>query len=246
MKMVALAALAACGGLAGVSRAGVSFSNSLTSQAGLGPNLSESDTSDPNRVITYGAGGARFGTALGGNDGRNYLRSADTDYNAADFVAEVTMDFSTGEPGYIGLGGGNVGTYGTPDWDVADTVWIEQGPGAGTLFTYDAGGFGPNLMGGAGFGSIGTTARVRMAYDADAMTVTFSVDMDYAGGAFNADATLSPIDVSFLFTNGEDARIYVGGSSGVTLRDLSVTVVPAPGAMALMGLGGLVGLRRKR
>ncbi len=240
------AATAALGILAGSAFAGPSFSNSLTSQAGLGPNLLESDTSDPNRVVSYSAFGAQFGTALGGNEGRNYIRTSATDYNAVDFVAEVTMDFSSGIPGFFGFGGGNVATFGTPDWDAADTLWLEQAPGGGSLFTYDLGGAGPNLMGGAGFSAAGTVARVRMAYDAAAQTVTFSIDADYAGGGFVADATLAPVDVSFLFTNGEEARIYAGGGGGVTLRDFSVTVVPAPGAAALLALGGLMGVRRRR
>ena len=241
-----VAAMATCGVLGGAAFAGPSFSNSLTSQAGLGPDLAESDSSDPNRAVSYGASGAQFGTALGGNEGRNYIRTTATDYNAADFVAEVTMDFSSGIPGFMGFGGGNVATFGTPDWDVADTLWLEQSAGAGSLFTFDANGGGPNLMGGAGFSVAGTVARVRMAYDAAAQTVTFSIDADYAGGAFVQDAVLSPVDVSFLFTNGEEARVYVGGGGGVTLRDFSVQVVPAPGALALLGLGGLACGRRRR
>lgn len=235
-----------CGVLAGAAHAGPSFTNDLTSQAGLGPDLVESDASDPNRVVSYGVGGAQFGTALGGNEGRNYLRTTATDYNLMDFSAEVTMDFSGGIPGFFGFGGGNVATFGTPDWDQADTLWLEQSGGGGSLFTFDQGGAGSNLMGGAGFSGVGTVARVRMDFDAGAMTVVYSIDADYAGGAFNADATLAAVDVSFLFTNGEEARIYVGGGGGVTMRDFSVRVIPAPGAMALLGLGGLVGARRRR
>lgn len=246
MRSKMMAAAAALSVLGGSATAGPSFFNSMTSQGGLGPDLLESDTGDANRVISYSASGAQFGTALGGNEGRNYIRTSASDYNAADFVAEVTMDFSAGIPAFFGFGGGNVATFGTPDWDTADTLWLEQAPGGGSLFTYDLGGAGPNLMGGAGFSTAGAVARVRMAYDAAGQTVSFSIDADYAGGDFTADATLAAVDVSFLFTNGEEARIYAGGGGGVTLRDFSVTVVPAPGVGAMMAIAGLVGVRRRR
>jgi uncharacterized protein (TIGR03382 family) len=38
----------------------------------------------------------------------------------------------------------------------------------------------------------------------------------------------------------------IGSTSQLMLDDVSVTVIPAPGAMALLGLGGLVATRRRR
>jgi hypothetical protein len=45
-----------------------------------------------------------------------------------------------------------------------------------------------------------------------------------------------------------DVRFFVGGAAGNTMGfdNLSVEVVPTPGAMALLALGGLVSARRKR
>ena len=246
MNSTHLIGLSAVGVLTGLATANVSFFNDLTSGAGLAPDLMESDSLDANRAIAYGMSGAQFGTALGGNEGRNYIRTVDSDYNSASFVAEVTMDYSGGIPGFMGFGGGNVGTFGTPDWDVADTVWIEQSFAGGTLFTYDHLGAGPNLMGGAGFATASTIVRLQMSFDADAMTITYAIDNDYVGGAFVADETLAALDISHLFTDGEEARIYVGGGGGVTLSDFSVSVVPAPGALGLLGAGGLLAMKRRR
>lgn len=235
-------ALSASAGLAGVS-----FTNSLTSEAGLAPDMQEADSATPERDIAYSAGGAQFGTAMPGNDGRNYINSTMADYNASSFVAEVTADFSGGGRMFFGLGGGQVGTYGTPDWDVADTGWLELGPGGlANFFTYDVGGVGPNGPTGSGMAAVGNNIRVRMTYDAGAGTLVFEIDDAYAGGPFVADVTSTALDISSLFSSGEDARVFVGGGSGSMLRDFSVTVIPAPATAGMLGLAGLVGVRRRR
>lgn len=227
--------------------AGVSFTNSLGSEAGLGPDLEEADPVDAMRDIAYPGTGAQFGAAMAGNDGRNVIHTTMADYNASSFVAEVTADFSAGGRMFFGLGGGLVGTYGTPDWDVADTGWLELGPGGlANTFTYDLGGIGPNGPAGTGMAAVGNNIRVRMTYDAGAGTLTWAVDDAYAGGPFVADVTSGPLDISSLFSSGEDARVFIGGGSGALLSDFSVTVVPTPGTLALLGLGGVMGVRRRR
>jgi len=245
--MKLLMGLAGLAVAAGVSSAGVSFSNSLTSEAGLMPNLQEADAATADRDILYSASGAQFGGVMAGNDGRNYIDSTMADYNTSSFTAEVTADFSAGGRMFFGLGGGQVGTYGTPDWDVTDTGWIELGPGGlANFFTYDLGGAGPNGPTGSGMPAVGNNIRVRMTYDAGAGTLTFDVDDAYAGGPFMADVTSGPLDVSSLFSAGEDARVFVGGGSGAVLSDLNVTVVPAPAGIGVLALGGLLGTRRRR
>ena len=142
--------LAVAAAIVPAAQATVTFTNDLTSEAGLVPCLEEADAVSPDADIVYAASGAQFGTVMAGNNGRNYIHSMDADYNTAPFVAEVTADHSTGGHSFMGFGGGYVGTYGTPDWDVTDTIWLEPGPGLSNTFTFDLGGAGPNGPTGAG------------------------------------------------------------------------------------------------
>lgn len=74
-------------------------------------------------------------------------------------------------------------------------------------------------MGRTGFNAVGTVARAGMPNAAAARTVTFSVDAGHAEGAFVANATLAPVNVSDLFTNGEGVQVCAGDGGCVTQRD---------------------------
>lgn len=241
MKISSVFAALVCA--AGAAVAGPSFTNSLTSSAGLSPDLEQTETTDAMRAIEFSALGAQFGGALAGNDGRNYIRTTATDYNTASFTAEVTADYTLGGVMFIGLGGGTIGAFGTPDWDNTDSFWLELAPGGvSNTFTFNSGPDGP-----AGQGlNVNGPIRIRMTYDAGAGTLQYDLDGDYAGGPFTADASSAAFDVSGLFTMGEPASIFVGGGSGVLLSDLAVNVVPAPATGLLTAVGLLAAARRRR
>ncbi len=225
----------------------MSFTNSLTSEAGLAPVLAEADTLTADREITYSPAGAQIGMALLGNDGRNHIHSVDGDYNTVDFVAEVTVDFSVGGRLFMGIGGGEIGAYGTPDWDITDSCWLELGQyGLSNTFTYNLGDGGPNGPTGAGISVNGPLVRVQMAYEAATGMLSYTIDDAYAGGPVVAEYAIPGIDMSAFFTDGEVARVFVGGGSGVILRDLAVTVVPEPASLALLTIGAMVVVRRRR
>jgi len=77
-----------------------------------------------------------------------------------------------------------------------------------------------------------------------------SIDTDYAGGPFVADATGFPIatrapilpnaPTGLFSADGwptEPSRIFFGGDDGVVFRDLSITVVPEPTTLMLASIG---------
>ena len=65
-------------------------------------------------------------------------------------------------------------------------------------------------------------------------------DSGSALGAFSTSGTLQAGTYRFQYTNGG------GGAQDRTLINLSFSAVPAPGAVALLGVAGLVGARRRR
>jgi hypothetical protein len=77
------------------------------------------------------------------------------------------------------------------------------------------------------------THRLRMTLDAATKQWTGSLDMDYAGGAFVADATTPTYNLTNAYDDGgfilngfptQPSKIYFGGDDGVIFKDFSVTV----------------------
>ena len=72
------------------------------------------------------------------------------------------------------------------------------------------------------------THRVRLSYNWFEKRSDFAFDLNYAGGAFAADVTAPPMNVSDLYgLDGwptEPARIYFGGDDAMILKDFSVNV----------------------
>lgn len=234
-------------GAASGAWAATSLFNDLTSEVGLAPGLEISDTADPNfNGVTFSAAGAKFGAMTVGNDGRNYIRTTEIDYSSVSFTASVEANLEFGVL-FLGLGGGNVGTYGTPDWDVTDSIWMElTATNGGTAWPFDNGAPGANTGNILGAAAGAGIHLVSLDYDAMAKTVQYSVDLGNDG---SVDLTSAAFDISSLFTNAEPASVYIGGgdfgADGVELKNLTITIVPEPAALLLLSLGALFALRRR-
>jgi hypothetical protein len=73
----------------------------------------------------------------------------------------------------------------------------------------------------------------------------FASDTDWTFYSFTTFAgpdVSGGVTLQFTATTGAN----IGSTSQLLLDDVSVTVIPAPGAMALLGLGGLMAGRRRR
>jgi hypothetical protein len=266
-QWMAVAALIAVTASAEVASAASSFTNSLTGFSGdsanpatqttvgaAGFNFANIDGLDPNfefdRTIAFSASGANFGSLYGGDGGRNYMRTVDADYATVSFTAEITIERTSVDQQevFIGMGGGDVALFGVPDWSTQLSSTFTS-PEVNSLTTFrtsnDA-----NVWAGdtSAITEVGIH-RVRMDFNSTARTMIYSIDIDYAGGAFTADFSSPPVDLNhvdcpsgcgnppapisadFFGPDGwpnEPSRIYFGGDDGTLFRDFSVTVSAPP------------------
>ena len=225
-------------------------------------------------TVVFDATGATFGSLWGGDGGRNYMRTNDSDYATVPFVAEITLTVGAGSTPassqqiFFGMGSGDTALFGVPDWStlLASTfVSPEVSPeGVASLTTFrtqnDANVWVNNPVSGYGTG----THRVQMTFNPVAKTMTYALDLNYAGGAFSADFTAPavdlnhidcpvgcgfpemPISADFFAPDGwptEPSRIYWGGDDGVIYKDFSVTVSAPP---AVLGDYNNNGIGRRR
>ena len=100
-----------------------------------------------------------------------------------------------------------------------------------------------------------------MTFNPVAKTMTYALDLNFAGGAFSADFTATavdlnhidcpvgcgfpemPISADFFAPDGwptEPSRIYWGGDDGVTYKDFSVTVSAPPAVLGDYNNNGTV------
>jgi hypothetical protein len=234
---------------AALNTAGFNFA----STAGLDPEF----TMDP--TIVFDSNGANFGSLWGGDGGRNYVRTNDSDYATASFVAEISVTYGVGavytnQQAFFGMGSGDIALFGTPDWSTQlASTWVQPediaGGGAPLFTTFrtnnDANEFVNHPAPGHGDG----THRMQMSFDATARTMVYAIDFNYAGGAFTADVTAptvdlnhvdcpsgcgdgSPLEADFFGPDGwptEASSIYFGGDDNISFRDFSVVVSDEPG-----------------
>jgi len=207
-------------------------------------------------AVYFDASGAHFGTAAAGDSGRNYLRTVASDYATRSFVAEITMTFtSDDQQAFIGFGAGGVALFGTPDWSTQNSsvsFWPELANDKIVNFRTqnDVNQFSDTPAPGLGTG----THRFRMTFDLPGKTIIGALDMNYAGGAFAADVTTAPMNLTALFAAdgwpSEPAKVFFGGDDGLVFRDLEITGDPtipeAPAPVWLLGLGSLAIAARKR
>jgi hypothetical protein len=213
---------------------------------------------DTNPAVSFDANGAHFGSLIAGDSGRNYLRTADGDYATVSFTAEITLELANNDQAtFFGLGTGDTALFGTPDWSTqfsSASFWPEPGNDKVVAFktANDVNAFVDRPVAGFDPG----VHRLRMTFDAVTGFLVGAIDLNYAGGAFVADATTLPVatraGAAPLFAADgwptEPSRIFFGGDDGAVFRDLTVTVVPEPLSAALASLAAamLVGRRRRR
>ncbi|MBX2850241.1 MAG: PEP-CTERM sorting domain-containing protein [Phycisphaeraceae bacterium] len=237
--------------LAGTTSAATLFSADLQSAS---PGLNEASLA-PNRAISYSATGAVFGTT-GGDAGRNVLRTNDADYDEVGFVAEVTVDANlVSQQVFFGLGTGVLGSFGIPDVGQFGAIPADQISTtipAGTNFLALAENQNVqefrinNVTQGAlqnfGGAASGGTTRLQLVHDANAQTLTYNIDFAF-NGTFAADFTTGAVDISGTDLS-DGASIFFAGDDGAEFRDFAV--VPEPGSLALLAVGGLIIARRRR
>jgi PEP-CTERM motif len=187
--------------------------------------------------IDFDASGAHFGVGQVDADGRNYMRTNDSDYANVSFVAEisiVTPDIDI-QDAYFGLGAGdaNLDFFRVPDFGLpvaAVQYWGENEIATPTieLYTYNNGGTLESAFIDPATGLGNGTHRVRLTYDWFRKTADFSFDLNYAGGSFSADLTGPSLNTLPLYgADGfptEPARLYFGGDEGTVFKDFQVTV----------------------
>src|SRR5262245_39947045 len=188
--------------------------------------------------IQFDANGAHFGDLWGGDGGRNFMRTNDGDYANYDFVAEITVvvpNLDGVQASWLGMGTGDVALFGWPDWSTqfSSVMVVPEANATGTdrfyttMFTdNDNPIFANNVVPALASG----THRLRLTLDRSAIsaTATFSIDLNYAGGAFVSDFSAPALDVSGLYGGDgwpfEPSRIFFGGDDGAVIKDFSVNV----------------------
>ena len=221
-RAILCAGLLCCGTAA---LAASSFSNSLTgftgdsTQAGTqgavaaagfnfwSTNGLDMENFDDDPTVNFSASGALFGAYLG-DGGRNYMRTVDSNFATVNFVAEITYTESdtVGGPGvgeqiFFGLGAGDGALYLVPDWstDFSSTfVTPENGAGDGNLTTFKSADDVSEWVNNEPVAemALGGTHRLQMNYNATARTITYAIDIDYAGGPFTADYTAPTVELN--------------------------------------------------
>lgn len=74
---------------------------------------------------------------------------------------------------------------------------------------------------------------------------TYNVSNNGAHGDVTLDAASTNITLATLFTTGGGTSVQIA-AAGRSVDGATITMVPAPGALAVGGLAGLAGLRRRR
>lgn len=212
-----------------------------------------------NDAIAFDAAGARFGSLFAGDGGRNYLRTNDSDYARSTFTAEVTVTVSDlpNQAIWFGMGAGDRALFGTPDWSTqfsSASFWFEENKIVSFRTANDVNTFVDTNLSPANITALegAGTHRLRVTFDPVLNHLRGSIDIDYAGGPFVADASSTfPIVVTSLFgADGwpsEPSRIFFGADDGVIYSDLQITAVPEPSTfLVLVGSLAVAATLRRR
>jgi fibronectin type 3 domain-containing protein len=209
--------------------------------------------------------GVKFGgnrgnpTQGGGNDGRNYIRTVETNYNTQDFTAYVTVKRSapsiTGNRRtvFFGLGRGALNLTGAnPDSGTSNAAaYFEMQNGFDNVSrraqsdTQDNAQINYEVMSTVSSDSM----RLRLQFDSVARTLIFSADYGYVpGNAFTADQTFFTANPTTFasqaskWAGGDRASIFFGGDRNIVFTDLNIDVTqpavpPTPSGLSVASLG---------
>lgn len=252
MKCTRVVPFAAMMLMLGTAHAAVDVSEDFTTDFGALVDTGGSGTS------TVTGGVAEIGTPGGGNDGRDWYGTSDTDYGLFNFVAEVDVVVEAGTNNenslYLGLGvgndadnGGGAPGFDEPSVGPAVYVGVRDNAGANHILgdfdgTSTGAAIGANTAGPAGAG----THTLRLDYDG--ITADFSIDLGQTG----TFALLSSIPAADNGFDGTNSRVFIGASQGRQFDNFNVTVgeriIPEPTSLVLFGLGtvGTLCMRRRR
>ncbi len=188
--------------------------------------------------------GAPAGRAQNTSAARHYVKTSSTSYNTTDFVSEVTMNVANSSGpnvAFFGFGSGaeDAGFFNEPHTSVYLRLFPSDfGSGATTLSVSNAPGNRTDTTISTSPHPGSGTHRARIAKVGN--VITFSVDANYAGGAFTADFAASKNLVTDLpFLNSTNSRLFFGVEGANTtfddfdLRppvDIAVTGIPDGGS----------------
>lgn len=187
------------------------------------------DTAD--QTIIFTNEGALFGWVCLEDDGRNYIRTLETDNISASFDAFVTViNFKPLEDHnvFLGVGAGELGwNWGLcPDVSVdgVKTIWCEilrsDNPRENTFYCLTWAGYtGSEVIYEAVQIPTAELYRLKMSYDAYAQTVVFMVDV-YDDGTW--DFQTEVVDIEGLFTEEDVSKVYICADDEAILKDFEV------------------------
>jgi fibronectin type 3 domain-containing protein len=192
----------------------------------------------------------------GGNDGRNYMRTVETDYNTKNFTAFVTVKRSAPTVDanrrsvFFGLGTGALYNGGAnPDQNTTNAaVYVELQNGFGNASRRAQSDTQGNVE--IGYHALNQVSsdsmRMKMEYNSVSQEIAFSFDYDYVpGNPFTPDQiipiTMTPIQGA-EWSNGDRASIFFGGDRSIVFTDLVIDATdpatpPTPSGLSLVSVG---------
>jgi fibronectin type 3 domain-containing protein len=190
--------------------------------------------------------GATFGIDRGGDDGRNYLRTVETDYHTKDFTAFVTVNRpaqigTAGRPAvFFGIGTAQLkNTAGGPDRGTNNaSAFIELQAGFDNASRRVTGNGINSELGYTGMTQVANSAlRMRMEYNGTTQQITFALDYDY-DGTFVAEQSFTHgiAAQAFEWFSGDRASIFFGGDRKAVFTDLVITTTQTVAPPAVTGL----------